>query len=446
MKKQLTTILIAFISFGAISQEIIENPKHSRSFPLKGFSVSKVVLSENETILHMCFKSKRKKSAFLPKDLFIETENTSKKYFLKRYKNIALGEKVITSKNGEVNFQLVFPAIPKDANSLELKFQEEAIGKWKGQPRRDRLIIYKIQIQPDKKLDKGDTGFVSLSLEKAFKKAKQENKNVLLYFTAHWCGPCNWMQENIFPDPEVNAFIKQNYVAIQLNRDTNLGANLIQKYGGNGIPYFVSLTPNNEVLKTQIGSGKRDAFLEFLKINDTIKPKVLQKVEQKPTVYRSGFGVRMGMVNNSFGNNASDSRTGFAADVFVHLEHPNDSYIFRYGLGFHSKGVDGLSVNYLKLPFEFGVKIFNGSIINVPGGIRANVSPYYALRLNKNNLGLQNNDYGTRFGLSHFIGGAGSGNTMELELYYEHGFQDILKSINGKQSNRAFRVSLLLSF
>jgi thioredoxin-related protein len=445
MKTQFAIVLMALINFSAISQEIVETPKQSNYYK-KFTEITKVELSDKETVLYTTFKKSNKDTLLVPKTLFIEDENSGKKHFVAAVEGIVLGQKTLYPEQGKISCKLIFPPLEKSASTIDLKIEEAPVGTWQGQPRRSRDIAFKIEIRPLPKLYKEESAFSGTSYKNAFVKAKQENKNVLLFFTAHWCGPCNWMKDFILSKPEVNRIIKDNYVAVTLNRDTNIGSKLFEKYEGSGIPYFVLLTPNDEILKTQTGSSKKDSFLEFLKVEDTLTPKKIEKVAKKPTVLRKGYGLRLGAVNNSFSNNNADSRTGFAADVFMHLEHPNDKYIFRYGLGFSSKGVDGFSVNYLKLPLEFGVKIFNGSIINVPGGIRANVSPYYALRLNKNNLGLQNNDYGTRFGLSHYIGGAGAGNSLELELYYEHGFQDILKNVSGKQSNRAFGVSLLLSF
>ena len=54
--------------------------------------------------------------------------------------------------------------------------------------------------------------FLNISLESALAKAKTEQKQVLLYFTAKWCGPCKWMEKTVFTDDSVKQMMQLHYI------------------------------------------------------------------------------------------------------------------------------------------------------------------------------------------------------------------------------------------
>jgi thiol-disulfide isomerase/thioredoxin len=62
-------------------------------------------------------------------------------------------------------------------------------------------------------------------LEKAYRQAKKENKNVLLMFHASWCGWCHRMDTSL-NDPVCKKFFDDNYVIAHL---------VIDEYGNNKI-------------------------------------------------------------------------------------------------------------------------------------------------------------------------------------------------------------------
>ncbi|QXP78708.1 MULTISPECIES: thioredoxin family protein [Winogradskyella] len=437
MKKQLLLYFFATLCTNLFSQEIIENPKYG-SYYKKYTEITKIELTDNETILHITSKNKEKNWIKVPRTIYISDENSNKKKFVIKSEGISLDTKTTLNNQNEISYKLFFPPLDKSSNVIDLKIEKEANGSWKGQPRGSITLAYRVEIRP---IEKVDSQFSNMSLDNGFIKAKQENKNVLLFFTAPWCGPCNWMKKIIHTDESVRTIIKTNYIALEINRDTQKGTKLAKQYNNSGIPFYVLLTPENKIIKTQTGSRKKDVFVEFLTPEETIIPKELEKPKTKTKEIDPGLGLRLGAVKNNIGNSSLNSRTGFTADLFYSKEIDN-RFLFRTGIGFNSKGYEDFSINYLRIPFDFGVKVLNGSLINTQGGIRAMVSPYYAYKLNKADKGLRNDDYGVRFGLSHYIG---SHNELELELYYEHGIQDVFKYINGKQNNRGFGVSLLLS-
>ncbi|MBN1646968.1 MAG: thioredoxin family protein [Spirochaetales bacterium] len=55
------------------------------------------------------------------------------------------------------------------------------------------------------------------SWDKAFSQAEARNKNVFVLITApSWCGPCQILEKNVWPDPKVAALISADFVPLRL--------------------------------------------------------------------------------------------------------------------------------------------------------------------------------------------------------------------------------------
>ncbi len=92
----------------------------------------------------------------------------------------------------------------------------------------------------------------------AYVKAAKEKKNVLVIFTASWCGWCKKMDAAI-NDPSCKEFFEANYVITHLVVDEkkekqhleNKGADLVRKkYHGEqaGLPFWIIMDKNGKLL------------------------------------------------------------------------------------------------------------------------------------------------------------------------------------------------------
>ena len=96
----------------------------------------------------------------------------------------------------------------------------------------------------------------------ALAKAKQENKPIILDFSAKWCAPCQKMLRETFPDPRV-AGLLEGFLFLTI--DTDEYPALAQKFGVVGMPDIRILSPQGKEIRQVLGFRDAQAFAEELK-------------------------------------------------------------------------------------------------------------------------------------------------------------------------------------
>ncbi|MFC6268986.1 thioredoxin family protein [Frigoriflavimonas asaccharolytica] len=136
-------------------------------------------------------------------------------------------------------------------------------------------------------------------LEKAQKQAKAENKNVMVFFHASWCGWCKRMEKKMDTE-SIKNFFDENYVVASLDvlekgdkkkLENPGGQNYMEKLGGKdaGLPYFVFLDPNGKIIETSLNEKKENLgcpsteeeikiFSEKLQKSSKLNPEQLQMI------------------------------------------------------------------------------------------------------------------------------------------------------------------------
>ena len=107
------------------------------------------------------------------------------------------------------------------------------------------------------------------NLEQAFTEAKLVEKPIFLDFTGYTCTNCRWMETNIFTLKDVEDRFNE---LILVHLYTDGGENHkeyqqyeIERFGTAALPYYVILSPQDEVLATFPGLTRVvDEFLDFL--------------------------------------------------------------------------------------------------------------------------------------------------------------------------------------
>ena len=68
-----------------------------------------------------------------------------------------------------------------------------------------------------------------MTMDQALTAQKSNPKNIIVDVYTTWCGPCKLLDKNTFGNPEVSAFINENYYPVKFNAE---GKELVN-YNGN---------------------------------------------------------------------------------------------------------------------------------------------------------------------------------------------------------------------
>lgn len=102
-------------------------------------------------------------------------------------------------------------------------------------------------------------------VDDAFAEAKATNKPVLLYWGAKWCPPCNVMKQTLFKDP---AFIAEaaNFIPVHLDGDAKDAQLWGDKFGIQGYPTVIILTPERAEITRLAGGATASALADALRV------------------------------------------------------------------------------------------------------------------------------------------------------------------------------------
>ena len=113
--------------------------------------------------------------------------------------------------------------------------------------------------------DKGIQFLNDTVFENVLAKAKAENKLIFIDCYAVWCGPCKFMDANIFPDEKLGEFHNTNFINIKYDMEKPYGMKIRKQYGVKAFPTFLYLNADGEVLHRFVGATMKPE--DFLKIS-----------------------------------------------------------------------------------------------------------------------------------------------------------------------------------
>ncbi|MRX70003.1 Thioredoxin-related protein [Flavobacterium resistens] len=113
----------------------------------------------------------------------------------------------------------------------------------------------------------------------ALENAKKEGKPLFIMLYADWCPHCNQMKKEVFSDPNVMSFLKENYICIWKNIEKEEGIALKNKYNTKSLPTFLFLDANETLLYALKGEMKTPEFMSEVKyaLNSKMQLPYLEK-------------------------------------------------------------------------------------------------------------------------------------------------------------------------
>lgn len=93
--------------------------------------------------------------------------------------------------------------------------------------------------------------------------AKEEGKELVVFFSARWCGPCQVMLSETIPDPKIKAVLR-NRVVVYLDLDTKDGGRVARDFAVEAIPAYLFIDAEKKELGRALGFQNVNAFLKTL--------------------------------------------------------------------------------------------------------------------------------------------------------------------------------------
>lgn len=99
------------------------------------------------------------------------------------------------------------------------------------------------------------------SLVDARAESQAQDKPVLLYFTADWCGPCQTMRRTTWSNPDVEQAM-QDFVPVKIDIDDQPA--IAQQYGIRSVPTYAVLNGDGRPVRASMGAIPPDEFINWL--------------------------------------------------------------------------------------------------------------------------------------------------------------------------------------
>lgn len=107
-----------------------------------------------------------------------------------------------------------------------------------------------------------EVDFLNNDLQKAKKIAAKENKIIFVDGYTTWCGPCKWMDANVFVDPKVSKFFNNSFVNLKMDLEKGEGVDFASHYQTTAFPTFYFLSSTGEVLHKIRGACDAQTIME----------------------------------------------------------------------------------------------------------------------------------------------------------------------------------------
>lgn len=124
--------------------------------------------------------------------------------------------------------------------------------------------------------------FISQPLPLVKDMAARQGKLYFVHFTAQWCMPCRWMDENTFSDPDLSEFVQQHYIAVKMDIDDAYGLKCKEEFTVHKLPTVLIFNTKGEVVERRETSLDAAALLSILQRHSRQEAPRTQTIATQP--------------------------------------------------------------------------------------------------------------------------------------------------------------------
>ncbi len=109
-----------------------------------------------------------------------------------------------------------------------------------------------------------DIIFQEGNLPAAQERAAREGKLYFVHFTATWCMPCQWMEQNTFTDPALSDYVNAHYLAVKMDFDSKEAEKYKKLYNVVSLPSMLIFNTKGDLIDRHDASLDATALLKIL--------------------------------------------------------------------------------------------------------------------------------------------------------------------------------------
>ncbi len=129
--------------------------------------------------------------------------------------------------------------------------------------------------------------FLQKDLTEVRQMAAHEGKLYFAHFSAEWCMVCDWMEENTFTDPTLEAFVQDNYLPVRINFDEVQNQQYNDQFQIKVLPTILVFNSQGILLDKIQYSIEANELLRILQKHNLARNKVSENLKPSEEVLNS---------------------------------------------------------------------------------------------------------------------------------------------------------------